>query len=117
MLLQLDLDQDLLKKYLPAVTKTHKPFARIEFSGVELEDLQKNVKSWLEWTRSFTLSEVSRLLELVTSVKGIHIIREEALAVQVPENWDSIWEDLSLPGVNFWSEFFQPLLTKRVKGI
>ena len=117
MLSHLDLDQDLLQKYLPTVTKTHKPFARLEFSGVALEDLQKNLKSWLDWTRSFTASEISKLLYLVTSVKGIHIIREEALAVQVPENWNSIWEDLGLPSVNFWSEFFQPLLTKRVKGI
>ncbi|XP_043472746.1 conserved oligomeric Golgi complex subunit 1 isoform X1 [Leptopilina heterotoma] len=114
---QLDLDQDLLDKYLPSMTKMHKPFAKVEFTGVSLEDLKKNVKSWLDWTRNFISLEVSQLLDLVTSVKGVHIIREEALALQVPENSNSIWDDLSLPGVNFWSEFFQPLLTKRVKEI
>lgn len=116
MLSQLDLDQDLLDKYLPSITKLHKPFAKVEFASVSLEDLQKNVKAWLEWTRNFISSQVSQLLDLVTSVKGVYVIREEALALQVPENWNSIWEDLSLPDLNFWSEFFQPLLTKRVKG-
>lgn len=99
------------------MTKMHKPFANVEFTNVSLENLKKNVESWLDWTRNFISLEVSQLLDLVTSVKGVHIIREEALALQVPENSNSIWDDLSLPGVNFWSQFFQPLLTKRVKGI
>ncbi|KAK0180195.1 hypothetical protein PV327_005864 [Microctonus hyperodae] len=117
MLSQLDLNNQLMDKYLPGVTKYHKPFVIGEFTDLTMSDLHEKINSWLSWIKSFTKTEISQLLKLVTSVRGIYNIREESVALQLPENWTTIWKDISLPIVNFWTEFFHPLLTERVKEI
>lgn len=117
MLCKLDLDKDLLGKYLPIVTKNHKPFEKDQFIDLLPSDLSKSVQNWLEWIREFTSREVPKLLNIVTSIKGIYNIREESLAVVLPENWGQMWSELPLPIPNFWAAFYQPLLTMRVKTI
>ncbi|XP_015609799.1 conserved oligomeric Golgi complex subunit 1 isoform X2 [Cephus cinctus] len=117
MFAQLDLDKDLVNKYLPTITKNHKPFTRGEIEDFSITTLHENLKTWLSWVKTFTTVEVSKLLNLVTSVRGIFNIREEALALEFPDNWNTTWEELSLPVTNFWAQFFQPLLTERAKGI
>ena len=118
MLSNLDLDTDLLEKFLPTVTKCHKPFTKSHpFPDLTPPDLSKILQNWLDWIKSFTTIEISKLLNLVTSVKGIYNIREESLSVELPENYEKICTDLSLPLTNFWSDFYQNLLTKRVKEI
>lgn len=115
LLSQLDLNQDLLKEFLPSVTKNHKLFVQDVPRNFSLSVLQENVKSWLEWVNDFSNREVTKLLDLIVSVKGLYNVREEAISVNLPENWNSIWEELSLPRISFWTEFFQPIITKRAK--
>lgn len=115
LLLQLDLNRDLLEEFLPSVTKHHKPFVQDVPRNFSLSVLQENIKSWLEWVNDFANCEVTKLLNLIVSVKGLYNVREEAISVNLPENWNSIWEELSLPRISFWAEFFQPILTKRTK--
>ncbi|XP_015110363.1 conserved oligomeric Golgi complex subunit 1 isoform X2 [Diachasma alloeum] len=117
MLSQLDLSPQLLEKYLPSVTKNHKPFAKGEFLEVSPSDLTKKLQDWFSWVRKFTSVSIKSLLNLVTSVRGIFNIREESISLELPENWTNIWKDLSTPPINFWTEFFHPLLTDRVKEI
>ncbi|XP_034935180.1 conserved oligomeric Golgi complex subunit 1 isoform X2 [Chelonus insularis] len=117
MLCQLDLSNQIIDKYLPSVTKNHKLFAKDEFTDLSSVDLHSRFNLWLSWVKTFTATEISRLLNLVTSVKGIYNIREESIAIQLPEYWTNIWKDLSLPIINFWTEFYHPLLTDRVKEI
>lgn len=115
LLSQLDLDQDLLGEFLPSVTKHHKPFVQDVSKSFSLSVLQDSVKSWLEWVNNFSNLEVTKLLNLIVSIKGLYNVREEAISVNLPENWNSIWEELSLPRISFWMEFFQPIITKRTK--
>lgn len=115
LLSQLDLDQDLLEEFLPSVTKHHKPFVQDIPKNFSLSALQDSVKSWLEWVNDFSNLEVTKLLDLIVSIKGLYNVREEAISVNLPENWNSIWEELSLPRISFWMEFFQPIITKRAK--
>ncbi|EFN69858.1 Conserved oligomeric Golgi complex subunit 1 [Camponotus floridanus] len=117
LLSQLDLNQDLLEEFLPSVTKNHKPFVQDVPNNFPLSILQDRVKSWLEWVNEFSNLEVTKLLDLIVSIKGLYNVREEAISVNLPENWNSIWEELSLPRISFWMEFFQPIITKRVKCI
>nr|XP_012153451.1 PREDICTED: conserved oligomeric Golgi complex subunit 1 [Megachile rotundata] len=117
LLSQLNLDQELLKEFLPPVIKQHKPFAIETPENFSLPDLQKSIKSWLEWVSKFCNNEVINLLNLVVSIKGLYYVREEAVSINLPENWNAIWEDLSLPRITFWVEFFQPLISHRVKSI
>lgn len=116
MLSQLDLEEELINKFLPLVAKNHKPFVQHELKKLPLANVQESVNAWFNWVKQLATVEVTKLLNLITSVKGIYSIREECLAVEIPENWDSTWDAFSLPSVNFWAEFFQPLLTQRVKG-
>ncbi|XP_011699019.1 PREDICTED: conserved oligomeric Golgi complex subunit 1 isoform X1 [Wasmannia auropunctata] len=117
LLSQLDLDQDLLNEFLPSVTKHHKPFVQDVPKCFSLSALQDSVKSWLKWVNDFSNVEVAKLLDLIVSIKGLYNVREEAISVNLPENWNSIWEELSLPRISFWMEFFQPIITKRAKCI
>lgn len=117
MLSQLDLNQELLKEFLPLVTKQHKPFAAHTFENFGILDLQKTIKSWLDWVAEFCNSEITKLLNLIISIKGLYYVREEAVSISLPENWNSIWEELSLPRITFWVEFFQLLITQRAKCI
>jgi len=115
LLSQLDLNQDLLEEFLPSVTKNHKPFIQDVPKNFSLPVLQESVKSWLEWVNNFSNVKVTKLLDLIVSIKGLYSVREEAINVDLPENWNSIWEELSLPKITFWMEFFQPIITKRAK--
>lgn len=115
LLSQLDLNQDLLEEFLPSVSKHHKPFVQDVPANFPLSVLQESVKSWLKWVDDFSTCEVTKLLDLIVSVKGLYNVREESVSVNLPENWNSIWEELSLPRISFWMEFFQPIITKRAK--
>ncbi|XP_032688873.1 conserved oligomeric Golgi complex subunit 1 isoform X2 [Odontomachus brunneus] len=117
LLSQLDLNQDLLEEFLPSVSKHHKPFVQDVPANFPLSVLQESVKSWLKWVDEFSTCEVTKLLDLIVSVKGLYNVREESVSVNLPENWNSIWEELSLPRISFWMEFFQPIITKRAKCI
>jgi len=116
LLSQLDLNQDLLEEFLPSVTKKHKPFVQDIPKSFSSSILQDNIKSWLKWVNDFSSAEVAKLLDLIISIKGLYNVREEAISVNLPENWNSIWEELSLPRISFWTEFFQPIITKRAKS-
>lgn len=116
LLSQLDLNQELLQEFLPTVTKQHKPFVQDTPENFLLPDLQKSIKSWLEWVAEFCNHEVTKLLNLIISIKGLYYVREEAVSINLPENWNSIWEEVSLPRITFWVEFFQPIISQRAKS-
>lgn len=113
---QLDVDKNLIDKCLPVITKIHKPFERFEMQDLSLEYIQECLKTWFEWIKIFSQVEIKKLMGLITSVKGVNSIREESLAIKIPENWELLWKNFELDSANFWMEFFQPLLTERVKG-
>ncbi|XP_043526866.1 conserved oligomeric Golgi complex subunit 1 isoform X1 [Frieseomelitta varia] len=117
LLSQLNLNQELLTEFLPLVTKQHKPFVTHTFENFSILDLQKSIKTWLDWVAEFCNREITKLLDLIISIKGLYYVREEAVSINLPENWNSIWEELSLPKITFWVEFFQPLISHRVKRI
>lgn len=114
---RLDVSQELMDQFLPSVIKHYKLFIPNSEHVFQLPDLRKNVQSWLEWVEQFCKREVTKLLNLIVSVKGLYYVREEAIGVSPAENWAAIWEDLSLPRISFWQQFFQPVITGRAKSI
>lgn len=113
----LSIDENLINKFLPQSMRDHKPFQNLSIVNISREDAQECIKDWLNWVKNFTYIKVSELLNLVTTIKGVYNIREEIFGLNFPSNWNTIWEEISLPATNFWIEFFQPLLTKRVEEI
>ncbi|KAF2904284.1 hypothetical protein ILUMI_01887 [Ignelater luminosus] len=74
------------------------------------------VKNWLSNTADDIKKGLEHSLELITNIKGLHIIREESLKIELPKNWDVICSETNLP-TNFhvWYYFFQALITARAK--
>jgi hypothetical protein len=81
-------------------------------------DMRENVTNWLDWVRDFVQQQVTSLLSLVSSVRGLHGIREEASNLETTENWDTMCQQLLIPrGLNLWDAYFQPLVTQRAKSL
>lgn len=113
---RLDVDQNLVDKFLPSITINHKPFSQDIQKDSSPDFLENSIENWLQSVREFCSSQIVKQLELINSVKGLHKIRKEATEVEIPPNWNEIWEDLSMKKLNFWTEFLQPLVTRRAKS-
>ncbi|XP_015184927.1 PREDICTED: conserved oligomeric Golgi complex subunit 1 isoform X2 [Polistes dominula] len=117
LLSKIDANKDLIEKYLSSVITNEKPFSQEGDDKFSITDLQECIKTWLNWLNEFCNTEVDKLFQLIVSVKGLYSIREEAVGINLPENWKIIWEDFGLPNISYWLEYFQPLLSKRAKSI
>ncbi|KAK2584951.1 hypothetical protein KPH14_002543 [Odynerus spinipes] len=117
LLTKIDVNKDLMQKFLSPITMNDKPFSQVGDEKFLISDLQECVKAWLKWLQEFCNTEVVKLLQLIVSVKGLYSIREEAVGINLPENWKIIWEDFGLPNISYWLEFFQPLLSRQTKSI
>lgn len=81
-------------------------------------DMRENVTNWLDWVRDYVQQQVISLLSLVSSVRGLHGIREEVSNLGVVENWETMCQQLLIPrGLNLWEAYFQPLVTQRAKSL
>jgi hypothetical protein len=81
-------------------------------------DMRENVTHWFDWVRDFVQQQVTSLLSLVSSVRGLDGIREEASSMGTAGNWDIMCQQLLLPrGLNLWDAYFQPLITQRAKSL
>jgi hypothetical protein len=81
-------------------------------------DIRENVTRWLDWVRDYVQQQVTSLLSLVSSVRSLDAIREEASSTGTAENWDIMCQQLLLPrSLNLWDAYFQPLITQRAKTL
>ncbi|XP_044263815.1 conserved oligomeric Golgi complex subunit 1 isoform X2 [Tribolium madens] len=105
-----------LVAYIPDVIKQFRP----KYKSLVGESAPENVKlgEWLGSTKESVRKGLESSLKLVTNVKGLHIIREEALKIELPIDWDRICSESNLPeNFNVWYYFFQNLITKRASEL
>ncbi|XP_066581349.1 conserved oligomeric Golgi complex subunit 1 [Prorops nasuta] len=114
---KLNVNSKLIERFLPVITRDHKLATSEIKNEVLSSNFQESINLWLNWVKSFCINEITKLLELVTSVKGLFNIRENAINIELPKNWSLILQELALPKTNFWIEIFQPLITERAKCI
>lgn len=50
-------------------------------NNLSTSDIHEEIHSWLEYTAAAVTEGLKNSLELVTSIKGLHIIRQEALKI------------------------------------
>ncbi|KAF5299103.1 hypothetical protein FQR65_LT09461 [Abscondita terminalis] len=101
---------DLVKNFRPKWTHESKAFSVSQISGI--------ITSWLEETSHTIKTGLKKSLELITNIKGLHFIREEAFKIELPVNWTSMCRNINLPdGFNVWLYFFQSLITNRAKEL
>lgn len=59
-------------------------------------------------------SGLKKSLDLVVHMKGLHIIRQESLKLELPPNWDKICVQMNLANsFRIWNYFFQTLFSSR----
>ncbi|XP_049823467.1 conserved oligomeric Golgi complex subunit 1 isoform X2 [Aethina tumida] len=115
---KLSLPNTPLEAYIPDIIKQFRPKYTVDIEKTTLKDTKNVIEDWLKSTQSTVLKGVEKSLNLVTNVKGLYKIREEALKIESPEIWDKICSESNLPAnFNVWYFFFQKLLTNRVKAL
>ncbi|PSN54283.1 hypothetical protein C0J52_06981 [Blattella germanica] len=113
-----DLKDSVAVKFLPPVIQEFRPSTTEPVNPVSPGDMRENVTKWLDWVKDFVHRQVTSLLSLVSSVRGLHGIREEACSLGTAANWDVMCQQLLIPrGLNLWDAYFQPLLTQRAKTL
>ncbi|KAJ3648533.1 hypothetical protein Zmor_020329 [Zophobas morio] len=102
--------------YIPDIVKQFRPKYK---SNIEAPTKDKiGLEDWLEATKTSIKSGLEQSLKLVTNVKGLHIIREEALKIELPNQWERICSESGLPETfNVWYYFFQSLITERAREL
>lgn len=112
-LLKLQLPKTPLDIYIPEIIKKFKPKCDIALNfEINSNDLLMDV--WIKDTNHLVEIGLKNCLELVSSLKGLYIIKEEALRIKPLENWSNICNALNLPeNFNIWYYFFQKLITDR----
>ncbi|KAF5273100.1 hypothetical protein FQA39_LY07590 [Lamprigera yunnana] len=106
----------LLVTYIPDLVKNFRPELNNKNQQFNLSHLSTIIENWLKETSQTIKNGLNKSLELVTNIKGLHIIREEAFKVELPSNWERMCNNINLPnGFYVWFYFFQPLITNRVK--
>nr|CAD7457115.1 unnamed protein product [Timema tahoe] len=105
-------------KFLSPLVQEFRPSTSKPLEPVSPDEMRDHVTLWLKWVQVFVQQGVTSLLALVSSVRGLQAIREEAVGVGVIEGWDDICQHLLLSqGPHLWANYFQPLVTQRAKTI
>ncbi|RZC38420.1 conserved oligomeric Golgi complex subunit 1, partial [Asbolus verrucosus] len=115
-LLKIELPITPLVSYIPEIIKQFRP----KYRNASDEPLKENVvlEEWLRSTKVSIRSGLESSLKLVTNVKGLHIIREEVLKIELPAEWERICSESNLPdNFDVWYYFFQNLITDRAKEL
>ncbi|KAF7280737.1 hypothetical protein GWI33_005591 [Rhynchophorus ferrugineus] len=111
---KLELPVTPLISYIPNIIKEFRPKLKLSLKEDAKSIKSARVKSWISSTQNSIQKGLESSLQLVTTIKGLYMIREEAVKIDIPENWNKICEDLYLPEkFDIWYHFFQPILTTR----
>ncbi|KAJ3639005.1 hypothetical protein MTP99_002332 [Tenebrio molitor] len=113
---KIELPTTPLVGYIPDIIKQFRPKYKSDIREPVKESM--GLEEWLESTKIAVKQGLENSLKLVTSVKGLHIIREEALKIELPNEWERICSESNLPdNFNVWYYFFQNLITSRAREL
>lgn len=76
------------------------------------------MQSWLKYTAQDADHQLKALIDVITSIKTIHFVKSEALAIVKPTNWHEMLEKLYLPAnLDLYKFYYQPLFSRRIEEI
>lgn len=102
--------------YLPRIIKEFRPKCANVNDNLAKSEALILIEKLLADISEIVRSGLLKHLELVPSIQGLHLIREEALKVEIPLDWDEICEEINIPrNFDVWCYYFQDVLTKRVQ--
>ncbi|XP_055679195.1 conserved oligomeric Golgi complex subunit 1 [Lutzomyia longipalpis] len=109
-------DNSEIMGVLPGIISQFKP--QVAAKTITSESVASFSRAWLEKLSLATKTALKSLIDLIPSVKVIHDIKRQAMAMKKPEDWEIICERLFLPkGFAAYEYFYQDLLNERVKHI
>ncbi|KAB0795663.1 hypothetical protein PPYR_09724 [Photinus pyralis] len=107
-----------LVNYIPDVITQFRPKGNNANETFDTAELPQIIENWTRTTLDSIKSGLRTSLELVTNIKGLYIIREEAFKIEIPTNWETVCKNLNLPrDFSVWFYFFQSLITDRAKTL
>lgn len=104
--------------YIPDVLTQFRPKWNNVNETFNVSQISVIIENWLKATSESIKNGLAKSLQLVTNIKGLYIIREEAFKTEIPHNWEEMCKNLSLSiNFNVWFYFFQTLITDRAKTL
>lgn len=76
------------------------------------------MQSWLQFTHQDTESQLKSLINVIPSIKTIHYVKSESMAIVKPKNWQDMLQKLYLPlNLDLYQYYYQPLINRRIENI
>ncbi|XP_030754438.1 conserved oligomeric Golgi complex subunit 1 isoform X2 [Sitophilus oryzae] len=113
---KLELPVTPLISYIPNITREFTPTLNLPLRSDSKLINKKTVDNWIKSTKESIEIGLNSSLQHVTTIKGLYLIREEALKIELPTAWSKICDDLNLPDYfDIWYNFFQHIVTQRAE--
>lgn len=76
------------------------------------------MQSWLQFTHHDAELQLKSLIDMIASIKTIHYVKSESMAIIKPKNWQEMLQKLYLPlNLDLYQFYYQPLINRRIENI
>ncbi|XP_018569113.1 conserved oligomeric Golgi complex subunit 1 [Anoplophora glabripennis] len=108
-----------LTLYIPEIIRQFRPKCKsLDDTETTLKNAKQVLEKWLKDTQETIKGGLEKSLKLVTNVRGLHLVREESLKIELPSNWEQICSETYLPeNFDVWYYFFQNLISQRCRSL
>uniref|UniRef100_A0A182SCC8 Conserved oligomeric Golgi complex subunit 1 n=1 Tax=Anopheles maculatus TaxID=74869 RepID=A0A182SCC8_9DIPT len=109
-------EDPMIMQMVPEMIAKFRP--RLERIALEEENVRSAVSAFLKSIETAVAGRLKRLVSLVPSIKTLHDIKMQAIALEKPSHWGTITVRLGLPeGTDFYATFYQRLINDRMQSI
>uniref|UniRef100_A0A182Q3X1 Conserved oligomeric Golgi complex subunit 1 n=1 Tax=Anopheles farauti TaxID=69004 RepID=A0A182Q3X1_9DIPT len=109
-------EDPMIMQMVPEMIAKFRP--RLERFLLAEEDVRSAVGAFLTNIETAVVGRLRRLVSLVPSIKTLHDIKTQSIAIEKPANWGKITLKLGLPeGSDFYAMFYQRLINDRMQSI
>uniref|UniRef100_A0A182YBC7 Conserved oligomeric Golgi complex subunit 1 n=1 Tax=Anopheles stephensi TaxID=30069 RepID=A0A182YBC7_ANOST len=109
-------EDPMIMQMVPEMIAKFRP--RLERITLEEEKVRAAVSAFLKSIETAVAGRLKRLVSLVPSIKTLHDIKMQAIALEKPSHWGTITARLGLPeGTDFYATFYQRLINDRMQSI
>ncbi|GFQ69729.1 conserved oligomeric Golgi complex subunit 1 [Trichonephila clavata] len=114
----LDFQSSPTFKFLPSSITDFRPSLTLTLEPCDAEFLQPKCKDWLNYIQESFQTELRSLLNYVSSVQSLALIREAVFdKLCEVENWDKICNDLLNQSFSIWDSFLKNCFWERIETI
>ncbi|EAL38620.3 AGAP001322-PA [Anopheles gambiae str. PEST] len=109
-------EDPMIMQMVPEMIAKFRP--RLERIDLAEENVRTAVSAFLRSIETTVAGRLKRLVSLVPSIKTLHDIKRQAIALDKPSNWSAVTAKLGLSeGTDFYATFYQRLINDRMQSI